>query len=87
MSKEGRKFESIVGFEPPEEEGKAPDGQDIEHGSLVLKLKGEEPLVFDILTKDKKNKIFLVEFFMEFANTIYESLKEENDEGTQTTED
>lgn len=82
MSKEGRKFEPISGLDLPEEQGEAPEGKDIEYGTLVLKLKGQDPVVFDILSNNTNTKIFLVEFFMEFGQEIYNTLKEE-DERTQ----
>jgi hypothetical protein len=74
-----RKFEEIEGFEIPEEESEV-ETKDIDYGILVLKLEGEEnPLVFDILTKDPKNKMFLMEFFLTFGKDLFEELKEKHE--------
>tara|TARA_R100000458_G_scaffold59944_2_gene73062 strand:- start:5716 stop:5961 length:246 start_codon:yes stop_codon:yes gene_type:complete len=80
MSREGRKFEPISGLDLPEEDDEQVENRDIEQGLVILKLKGQEPLVFDIFTKNPDKKIFLIEFFMEFGKTLYESIKEKPNE-------
>ena len=88
MSRGDSKFDPIQGLDLSlDEKEESIDNKDIEQGSLILKLKGQEPLVFDILTRNPNIQKFLLEFFMEFGETIYKSLKEQKNERTQDTKD
>lgn len=75
-----RKFDSIEGLEIYEEE-EPKEIKDIEYGTLVLKLVGEEnPVVFDLNTRDLKQKLFLMEFFLTTGGEFLKEIKENNEE-------
>ena len=73
-----RKFEFIDGLELEEESNT--ESKDIEYGTLVLKLVGEEnPIVFDLNTKNDKQKMFLMEFFLTTGGEFLKEIKEKNE--------